>query len=324
MALYDLPLDQLKDYRPEVDEPRDFDSFWSATLSEARAAAKPPVFVPVDAGLETVETYDVSFSGYAGQPIKAWLVMPRNRPGKLPGVVEYIGYGGGRSLPIDWLLWASAGFAHFVMDTRGQGSSWSQGDTPDEQDVPGSPEIPGVMTRGVLDPKTYYYRRLIADAVRAIDTMRLHPAVDPDRIAVTGVSQGGGLTIAAAGLAGSLVRAAAPDVPFLCHYRRAIEVTDTNPYEEIRAYCKIHRDSVETVFRTLSYFDGLSFATRAGSTALFSMGMMDTICPPSTVFAAYNRWAGAKDIRIYPFNDHEGGASFQNREKLAFLKRVLR
>ncbi|MGO4756671.1 acetylxylan esterase, partial [Streptomyces sp. 2MCAF27] len=28
MALFDLPLDQLHDYRPRVPEPEDFDRFW--------------------------------------------------------------------------------------------------------------------------------------------------------------------------------------------------------------------------------------------------------------------------------------------------------
>jgi cephalosporin-C deacetylase len=77
------------------------------------------------------ETFDVTFNGFGGQPVKGWLILPSQRTGKLPCVVEYIGYGGGRNFAIDWLLWASAGYAHFVMDTRGQGSTWSAGDTPD-------------------------------------------------------------------------------------------------------------------------------------------------------------------------------------------------
>ena len=118
------------------------------------------------------------------------------------------------------------------------------------------------------------------------------------RIAVTGGSQGGGITLAVGGLvaagAGRAVKVAMPDVPFLCHYRRATEIVDTHPYQEIVRFCKIHRDKMETVFRTLSYFDGVNFAARAKAQALFSVALMDDICPPSTVFAAYNHYQGAK------------------------------
>ncbi len=85
-----------------------------------------------------------------------------------------------------------------------------------------------------------------------------------------------------------------PDVPFLCHYRRATEIMDTFPYNEIGNYCKTHRDKVETVFRTLSYFDGVNFAARAKAQALFSVGLMDMVCPPSTVYAAYNHYVRAE------------------------------
>ncbi|MFZ1769187.1 MAG: acetylxylan esterase, partial [Caldilinea sp.] len=121
MAFFDKPLAELKTYLPEREEPRDFDAFWLRTLADARSHGLDPVFTPVDYGLRTVETFDVTFSGYGGQRIKGWLLLPRQHEGKLPAVVEYIGYGGGRGFPIDWLTWSSAGYAHLIMDTRGQG-----------------------------------------------------------------------------------------------------------------------------------------------------------------------------------------------------------
>jgi cephalosporin-C deacetylase len=178
------------------------------------------------------------------------------------------------------------------------------------------------MTRGILDPDTYYYRRLITDAVRAVEAARSHPEIDPNKIAVTGGSQGGGLTLAVAGLVPDLI-AAMPDVPFLCHYRRALDITDSQPYQELVVFCKIHRDKVEQVFRTLSYFDGLNFSARAKAPALFSVGLMDLICPPSTVYAAYNHYSGPKQIKVWSYNNHEGGDSYQRLEQAAFLKSIL-
>jgi cephalosporin-C deacetylase len=322
MPLFDMPLDRLQSYMPERDEPSDFDAFWSETLRQAREAASPASFVPYDAGLRSVETFDVTFSGYGGQPIKGWLLLPRERTGPLPCVVEYIGYSGGRAFPTDWLLWSSAGYAHLVMDTRGQGSGFTPGDTPDLEVDGGNPQSSGFMTRGIATPQTYYYRRLFTDAVRAVETARQHPEIDASMVAVAGGSQGGGIALAAAGLVPDLV-AATPDVPFLCHYRRATEITDSDPYTEIGRYLAGHRDLVDQAFRTLSYFDGVNFAARATAPTLFSTALMDMTCPPSTVFAAYNHYQGPKDIKVYKYNGHEGGGTFHTQEKVAFLAKHL-
>jgi cephalosporin-C deacetylase len=205
------------------------------------------------------------------------------------------------------------------MDTRGQGSSWRSGDTPDFEPTGSGPQFPGFMTRGILDPQTYYYRRLFSDGLRAVETARLHPAVDPEQIAVLGGSQGGGIALAVAGLVPGLA-AVLPEVPFLCHQRVATEITDQGPYQEITRYCQVHRDKVEQVFTTLSYFDGVNFAARAEAPALFSVGLMDEVCPPRTVFAAYNHYAGEKDIRVWPYNEHEGGGIHHRQDQVRFLQ----
>ena len=82
----------------------------------------------------------------------------------------------------------------------------------------------------------------------------------------------------------------------------------------------MHRDSVEAAFATLSYHDGaeLRVAGRPPR-ALFSAGLRDEVCPPSTVFAAFNHYAGPHDIRVWPFNGHEGGEVDQQFERYAFL-----
>ena len=322
MSWFDLPADRLRDYAPSLPVPEDHEAFWSDTLSEARKHELAATFTAVDTGLRVIDTYDVTFAGYGGAPIRGWLHLPAGGAGPLPAVVEYIGYGGGRGLPHERNLWAQAGYAHFVMDTRGQGAAWSVGDTDDPEPAAGTPSIPGFMTRGILDPATYYYRRVFTDAVRAVEAVRAHPAVDAARVAVTGGSQGGGITLAVSGLVDDLV-AAMPDVPFLCDFPRATTIVDTFPYAEIKNYLKIHRDRVERVYRTLSYFDAAVLARRANAPALFSTGLMDEVCPPSTVYAAYNGYGGAKQMREYAFNTHEGGAGHHDLVKLRWLAATL-
>jgi cephalosporin-C deacetylase len=320
MAFVDMTLKELRDYLPGRTEPADFDAFWAATLAEARAYGLDARFEPVETGLSTVTVEDVTFHGFGGQPVKGWLLRPANASAPLPTVVEYVGYGGGRGLPHERLVWASAGYAHLTMDTRGQGSAWQVGDTPD--DGPAGNSHPGFATRGVLNRDTYYYRRLYTDAVRAVEAARTHPAVDATRVLVTGGSQGGGTALATAGLVGDLAGVIA-DVPFMQHIRRATEITDGYPYKEIAEFCKVHRDKVEQVFATISCVDGVNFAARATAPALYSVALMDEICPPSTVFASFNHYAGPKEIEVYPYNGHEGGGAHQVARALQFAQAIV-
>jgi len=63
----------------------------------------------------------------------------------------------------------------------------------------------------------------------------------------------------------------------------------------------------------------MNFAARARANAIFSVGLMDDTCPPSTVFAAYNHYAGPKQIRVWPFNVHERGGPHQLTEQIRYL-----
>jgi len=318
VAQFDLPLAELREYAPDLVEPDDLDQFWSATLADARSHPLAAAFVPVENSLTEISSYDVTFAGFGGSPIRGWLHLPAHGTGPLAAVVEYLGYGGGRGLAHERVLWAAAGYAHFVMDTRGQGSGWAVGATPDPDD-PGDPAHPGFLTRGIQSPERYYYRRVYTDAVRAVEAVRSHPRVNPARVAVTGQSQGGGLSIAVAGLADGLL-GVMPDVPFLSDFPRAITLVDTDPYAEVARYLRIHRDLVEEAASTLSYFDVAILARRAQAPALFSVALMDETCPPSTVYAAYNRYGGPRAIREYPFNNHEGGEGFHQVAQMRWLR----
>lgn len=317
MPRFDLPLSELERYAPDVREPADFDAFWRATIAAARETDAAPRVVAVDTPFALVEVFDVTFPGFGGDPVRAWLTVPAGSDRPLPAVVEFQGYGGGRGIPGERLAWTAAGYAHLLMDTRGQGSSWGAGGhTPDPHGT--GPSMSGFLTRGIEDPAGYYYRRVFADAVRAIDAVRALDRIDADRIAVCGTSQGGGIALAAAALSDGLV-AAMPDVPFLCHFGRAVGLTDADPYREVVRYLSVHRGADERVFETLSYFDGVNMAARAGAASLFSVALLDVVCPPSTVYAAYNRYAGPKRIEVYTHNDHEGGGAHQWHAQARFL-----
>lgn len=317
----DLPLDQLYSVTPRTAPPADFDAFWADTLAVARATDARATVTPYDCGLRTVDVFDVRFPGWAGEPVAAWLIVPHGISPTVT-VVQYLGYSQGRGFPYEQLAVPSAGHALLVVDSRGQGWNVASGNgaTPDTGALPA--QAPGVMTRGIDAPADHYYRRLITDAVRAVDFVRDHAPLSGTRVVAHGISQGGGLSLAVGGLVDGLA-AVVPDVPFLCDYRRASEITDEYPYREIADYLQSYRDRVDQVFGTLAYFDGTAFATRASAPASFSVALMDAVCPPSTVFAAYNVYAGSsKEIDVYPYNGHEGGGPYRRARLLELLATI--
>jgi cephalosporin-C deacetylase len=321
MARTDLPLAELVEYRPTVAESSDFDTFWNDTLETTVGVDLAVSLIPFATPYRTVEIYDASFGGFGGDRIQAWLTRPKVRDEPQPAVVEFIGYGGGRDVPGTYLHWASAGYVHLLVDTRGQGSGWGGGGTTSDPHGTG-PSAPGFLTRGIEDPQDYFYRRVFTDAVRAVQAIRTVPGVDPAKVSVTGISQGGGICLALAGLVDDLF-AVLPDVPFLCHFQRAVDICERDPYAEISRYLSVHRGLAEGAFNTLSYFDGVNFAKRATAPALFSVALMDQTCPPSTVYAAYNSYGGEKEIVVYPYNDHEGGLSHQRLAQIIWLNARL-
>ncbi|MCX3062944.1 acetylxylan esterase [Streptomyces beihaiensis] len=327
MPAFDLPLDQLERHRPPLDEPADFDTFWRATLAGADHPEPLLDVRPVDNGLSLVDSWDVTFRGFAQDPVRAWYTRPAHTDEPLPAVVEFAGYGRGRGLPHSRLTWANAGYAHLLMDNRGQGDQYGDGGaTPDPHAA--APGGPGPAVRGLPDPHTYHYRRLITDAVRAVAALRALPAVDARRVAAVGNSQGGGVALAVAGLVPDLA-ATLVTAPLLCGIRRALDLTDAGPYGEIAAYLAVHRGAETAARRTLSYVEGISFARRARCPAHFGVGLRDTVCPPSGAYAAYHRYGELtghdpdREIHAYPFNGHEGGEASHVRRQLAWLRRVV-
>lgn len=318
MPSVDMPLEKLVDYKPDQTKPEDFDAFWCRSGAESEKVPLNPVFTPVEDVLPLARVYDVGFDGVDGVRVKGWFLTPREITAPLPAVVQFIGYTGGRDYPHQLAAHVLNGFCAFIMDSRGQGGNTGQTLSTS------SGGIRGFITHGLMDPDEYYYRNFYLDTVRAVEVVREREEVDGDRIATAGGSQGGALTIACAALSPH-VRAMAPDVPWLSHFRRAVDLA-TGPYEEITDFMKRFPEQIETAFTTLSYFDNMNLVDKvAASHAYYSVGLWDAICPPSTVYASYNWLPDGvnRAIEVYPFNGHEGGGGLHQQRKLRWLREVL-
>ena len=319
MPWFDLSEAELRDYRTSTPEPDDLDAFWAARLAEA--AAPPTLTRHAEDAYGAVRVHDVEFSGARGDRIRGWFLQPPG-VGDAPVVVTFIGYGGGRGLPVEHLALPAVGIAAFVMDTRGQGGGWTIGATGDPGRESDGPEHPGVMTRGITSPETYYYTRLFIDAARAVEVAAGLEGVDASRLGVQGASQGGGLALAAAALRPDLVKVCHADVPFLCDIQRAIGLTGEFPYREVANFLSQQVDLADRALDTLRYVDCALLARRIRATTLMSVGLMDEICPPSTVFAAYHEIDAPKQIVVHRFGDHSVPAAHHER-RLRHLRAEL-
>jgi cephalosporin-C deacetylase len=331
MPWFDLPLERLREFRTETIEPPELDRWWQLRLDEASKQARPPELTRYEADIYgPVEVYDAEFSGAGGDRIKAWYLQPAGANGQTPVVVKFIGYGGGRGLPTEHTLLPALGYSVFVMDTRGQGGRWTSGATGDHPAGPaggpmggpaGGPENAQVMSRGIGRPEDYYYTRLFTDAVRAVETAC--ELTGARRVAVSGGSQGGGLALAAAALVPRAVAVCHADVPFLCDIQRAITLAPDPPYTEVPEFLAHNVDLIPAALDTLRYVDCALLARRITARCLLSVGLMDTICPPSTVFAAYNEITAGKDISVYPFTGHAVPAAHAERQLRHFRDFLL-
>jgi len=159
------------------------------------------------------------------------------------------------------------------------------------------------------------------DAVLAVEAAS--ELTGAPRVAVSGVSQGGGLALAAAALVPQAVAICHADVPFLCDIQRGITLAPEAPYNEIPEFLAHNVDLIPAALDTLRYVDCALLARRITARCLLSVGLMDTICPPSTVFAAYNEIAAGKDIAVHPFTGHQVPTAHVERQ-LRHLRDFLR
>ena len=124
MALFDMPLEQLRDYLPERDEPDDFDAFWQRNTGANASAPTRCAREAVDTGCAASEAFDVTFRGFgrtAGQGVAA-AAAPALRTA-LPWWSSSSATAAAAALPHELARCGAAGYAHLVMDTRGQGAA---------------------------------------------------------------------------------------------------------------------------------------------------------------------------------------------------------
>ena len=307
---FDMPLEELQAcILPQTKAP-DFDEFWNDLLAENKRQSLAPESQPTDYPVPQVQVEKVSYAAFDGGRIVGWFIAPAEA-GPHPAVVFYHGYSGNRGRIADYLMWALQGFVCFTIDVRGQ-----NGESTDLADYPGG-RTTGWMTSGILTPRKYYFVRAYMDAVRALDYICSRAEVDPERIGTAGCSQGGGLSLAACALDNRPALCIA-EVPAFCHFARTIEITKAPPWTDLIVFFQRHPEYIETCATTLSYIELNNLSERITCPTLVSVGLLDELCVPSSIFSAFNRIpSSTKHIDVFPFNGHEGGLNRENQIRWA-------
>lgn len=318
MPLVDMPLAQLKEYTGRNPRPADFDTYWERALEELRAVDPQLELIPGRFQTPQAECFDLYFTGVRGARIHAKYLRPRKLDTPQPAILQFHGYTGDSGDWQDKLAYVSLGFSVLALDCRGQGGS-----SEDTGGVKGNTHN-GHIIRGLDDhPDNLLFRQIYLDTVQLAGIAFTLPGVDPQRVYAMGGSQGGGLTLACAALEPRVKKLAATH-PFLCDYKRVWEMDlDKDAYQELNTFFRkfdpLHEREDE-IFAKLGYIDVQHLVPRIEGDVLFFASLMDTICPPSTQFAAYNPITSPKELVVYPDFGHEYLPGSADRTMQFFLK----
>lgn len=303
MPLFEMPLEQMLVYEGINPRPEDHQEYWDRAVADMQALGTEAELIPAAFQAPGVDCFDLYFTGVGGARVYAKLLLPKGKS-SCPAVVRFHGYWGNSG---DWMhhvAYAQAGFVVAALDYRGQG-----GLSEDVGGVKGT-TLSGQIIRGLSDPDAdkLTTRALFLDAAQLARIVMALPQVDAGRVGATGGSQGGALTLACASLEPGIARLA-PVYPFMCDYKRVWEMDlDLAAYAELREYFRRfdpQHKREEEIFTKLGYIDLQHLAHRIQGETLMCVGLMDTVCPPSTQFAAYNKITAKKRFELWPDFGHE-------------------
>jgi len=295
--------------KPSMPVPDDFDTFWQAKKTELAKIPMDAKLTPVKSTSKDVESFDLQL-GSIGAPVSGYFARPIGaKPKSLPVILTVHGAGVRSSSLGGPVGWAKQGLLALDINAHGLPNG-----NPDKyySDLANG-ELKDYRTRGNDSRDTIYFLGMYLRLVRALDFLTAQPEWDGRTVVVYGSSQGGAQAIAAAGL-DKRVTFIAAGVPAMCDHTGAV-------VNRISGWPKIVPTGADgkpdaKALAAARYFDGMNFATRTKAGAIFTVGFIDSTCPPSSVFATYNNYAGKKaiyhDIKAGHTNTPKASAAMRN------------
>jgi cephalosporin-C deacetylase-like acetyl esterase len=293
--------------------PDDFDAFWDGMRKKLAAVPVAPAVRPVKSPLPEVESFDVTAPAL-GQPISAYMAKPAGaKPRSLPIILTVHGAGVNDSSLGGSASWAAKGFLAMDMNAHGLPNGKPRQYYADLYAGP----MKGYRYENRDDREKSYFTGMMLRLVRAIDVLTAQPEWDGKHVVVSGASQGGYQAIAAAGIDGRVTFFAA-GVPAGCDHsgmlvNRIAGWPKIVPVEDGKPDLK--------VVEAARYIDCVNFAARTKAKgAYFTVGFIDTTCPPTSIYAAYNQLNIPKQI----YDDIPSGHSHSQAARDGMTKAVLK
>jgi len=283
---------------PSLPVPDDFDAFWNAQKAKLAAVPMKPVLTPARSSEAGIECFDVQVPCVGPRPVSGYFARPAGaKPKSLPAILTVHGAGvGGSSLggPV-----GNAKRPALAMDINAHGIP--NGRPREFYADLGKGELNAYWLQGREDREKCYFLGMFLRLIRAIDFLTAQPEWDGKIVIVRGSSQGGGQSLAAAGLDPRVTFIAA-NVPAICdHSGRAagriagwpklVPVDDAGKPDP-------------KILQVARYFDCMNLVTRAKAQAIVTVGFIDGTCPATSVYATYNNYAGPKQMIHCPLMGH--------------------
>ena len=273
--------------KPSQPAPDDFDAFWMAKKALLAAVPVEVKLTAVESGVAGVTAFDLQATSL-GAPVSGYLAVPTGaRPKSLPAILTVHGAGVSSAGLSGTVGWAREGA--LAMDINAHGLP--NGRPTEYYQGLRDGELKAYSTRGRESRETVYFLGMFLRLIRAIDVLTARPEWDGRTVVVYGSSQGGAQALAAAGL-DSRVTFFVAGVPAMCDHTGALAGRIAGWPKFIPTGETLRPEVVVAV----RYYDTMNFAARIKAAAFFTIGFIDTTCPPTSVYATYNVLRAPKGI----------------------------
>jgi cephalosporin-C deacetylase-like acetyl esterase len=281
--------------QPSLPVPDDFDAYWAGQKARLAAIPSNARLTPVDTSAKTIELYDLQADS-VGAPVSGYFARPKGAaPKSLPAILTVHGAGVRSSSKGGAENWANQGF--LALDINAHGLPNAMPDDFYKGLADGA--LKDYRTRGRESRDTIYFNGMFLRLVRAIDFLTAQPEWDGRTVIVSGGSQGGAQALVAAGLDPRVTFFAA-GVPALCDHT-GFKAGRINGWPK---FIGTGEQPPDTVTEAVRYYDAVNFVTRTAAAGIMTVGFIDTTCPPTGIYAAFNALNGTKSIVHEPLSGH--------------------
>ena len=287
---------------PFTREPKDFMDFWQKNIAEAE---KFPLTYTKELAPEyctdKIDCWLVKLMLNSSQSIYGYLFYPKNaQKGSCP--VVFCPPGAGIKTikePLRHKYFAEAGCIRFETEIHGLDPRMSA-EKFAEISAAFNGSGNGYLFNGLEDRDRYYMKRVYISLIRSLDLLTSLPEWDGKNVVVQGGSQGGGLSLIAAGLDPRVTLCIA-NHPALVDMAAYSEKGRTGGYPHFNRVPGVLTDKA---IETLAYYDVINFARHISAKVYMTWGYNDYACPPTTSYAVWNTLNCPKEALITPINEH--------------------